>query len=316
MKARIVFFGTPDFAIPTLKKLYENDYEIVCVVTQPDKASGRGKKVSIGPVKSFALDNKLPLFQPESLKTQEVFEKLKSFDAQYFVVVAYGQIIPKTIINLPKKMTLNVHASLLPRHRGASPISHAILVGDRITGVSIMKMIFKLDAGDVVLQKTHQIDDDINTFELANKLSVMGGTALIEAIEKIENGQAIFTKQDESISTYASKIHPGDCQINWNCAVKNVHNFIRAYSLFPGAYTFDGGHRLKILQSKPVSINQAITQPGNVLINNKKLYVCTLDGYIEILKIQKEGKPIIDAASYINGLKQIPQKFDYVINQH
>ncbi|MCB0272014.1 MAG: methionyl-tRNA formyltransferase [Bdellovibrionales bacterium] len=298
---RIAYFGTPDFATKPLEVLLENNFDVCVVVSQPDRRKGRGKKISEPEVKSIARKYELPILQPERINA-EFIQQLAEYDADYFVVCAYGKILPEKLINLPK-YTLNIHASLLPKYRGASPIHAAILHGEKQTGVSIMKIVKELDAGDVMLQKSILIDDADTTESLSAKLSDVGASALIEALQIIENKEEIWIEQDHKNASYAHKITPESAYIHWDQSATAIDRHIRAYCPEPGAFTFINDEKIKILEAhkSELEINQ---KPGYIQTGKKTLHIQTKDKAIEIIKIQRAGKNAQTVVDFLNGYRK------------
>lgn len=290
---QIIFAGTPNFAVETLHSLYNSKNEIVAVYCQPDKPRGRGKKISACPVKVYAKENNLNVFQPTDLSDKKVYEQLKEHNADIMVVVAYGKILPKNIIHQPKYGCLNIHASLLPRWRGASPIQSAILSGDKKTGISIIKISEELDAGDVLLQLECDINANDNYSILHDKLAKLGADNINNVINNIANIKPI--KQQQSLVSYAKKISKNDAWINWNDSAINIQKMINAFNPKPiakckaKAKQFNNKN-LGILKAK-VSKKINKNKPGEVnYIDKNSCYVATGDGLLELEIIQLEGK--------------------------
>lgn len=296
---KIVFMGTPDFALTVLKKLYEEKHEIIAVVTQTDKPKGRGHKIQFSPVKIFALEKNIPVLQPKTLKDNEFVDTLKSLNADIFIVAAYGKIIPENILYLTKYGSINVHASLLPKYRGAAPIHHAIINGETTTGITIMKMDKGMDTGDIILQKKCNISMDDTYETLYNKLSKLGADALTEVINNIDSIET--KKQDDSLATYAPMITKDMGHIDWHKTSLEIANLIRA--LQPGAYTLYNDKILKIhqVENYPTYEN---AECGKIIDMNKNGFaIKTSDGALAILKLQKQGGKIMSAADYLKGHK-------------
>lgn len=296
---RIIFFGTPDFATPALEAIVQSGRNVVLVVTQPDKQAGRGKKLTAPPIKVFCEQNKIPYIQPRSIKTKEFRKGLKKYNADLYIVAAYGKIFTSTFIDR-SPLLLNIHASLLPRWRGASPISRSILFGDQKTGVSIMKIVPELDAGPYMVQKQLLIEEDDDTASLTTKLANLGGVALLEALKQIEANQYEWVVQDESKATFAPMLKVEDAKINWNLPAENIHHHIRAFSPSPGAFTFDQVDRIKIYKSK---LTQSPTEqpPGTFDRQKKQLRVSCSDDWLEILEVQRPAKNRQNIVDFLNG---------------
>lgn len=293
--------GSPDFGIPSFKAILESGYDVPAVVTVPDKQKGRGLKVQQSDVKKFALENKIEVLQPESLKETSFIESLKSLNPDLFIIIAF-RILPPEIFKIPRLGSINLHASLLPKYRGAAPINWAIINGERVSGITTFFLDDKVDTGNIILQKVIPIDLN-NTFgEVYYRMSEAGSPLLIETIEKIKEGNVNLLNQDNSQATKAPKIFRKDCLINWNDNAVNVHNFIRGLSPVPAAYTTHSGKMYKILKS--VLTEQISSETGKLLVEGKKLLVGTSDFDVEILHLQPEGKKPMQASDFINGMNK------------
>ncbi|MDI6601392.1 MAG: methionyl-tRNA formyltransferase [Thermoanaerobacteraceae bacterium] len=299
---KIVFTGTPEFAVPTLTGLIAH-HDVILVVTQPDRPKGRGKKLSESPVKVCAKEHNITVIQPESLKkNDEVYNIIKKADPDVIVVTAYGNILPKEILELPQYGCINVHASLLPRYRGAAPINWAIINGENITGITIMKMNQRPDAGDIILSKEVEICEKDNALTLTDKLSRIGADALLKALDMIKNNAAVFKMQDESQATYAPMLTKKIGHINWNRSMKEIINLVRGTWPWPGAYFLLNGKMIKVIEC---SKNKDLKgNPGEVLEANREgLYVGCNDGSIMITVLQPEGKRAMNVDEYLRGNK-------------
>jgi len=300
---RVVFMGTPEPAATALKALISAGHEIALVVTQPDRKKGRGQKLSFPAVKEVALQNNLPLEQPEKLKGNKVFASLlESLEPEIIVVVAYGKLLPREILDLPKHGCLNVHASLLPKYRGAAPVQWAILKGEKETGITIMKLDELLDTGDIILQEKVAISDEDTTLTLLEKLFAKGGKLLLKALEQIESNTAKFQKQKDSEATFAPSIQKESGEIDWQKSSLDLHNRIRAMIPWPGAHTIFHGKLLKIWQAKPYNYTSQ-AKPGTVveIIKNQGFVVKTGQGHLKILEVQLAGKKRLSAFQFIIG---------------
>lgn len=293
--------GSPDFGIPSFKAILESGYDVPAVVTVPDKQKGRGLKVQQSDVKKFALENNIEVLQPESLKETSFIESLKSLNPDLFIIIAF-RILPPEIFKIPRLGSINLHASLLPKYRGAAPINWAIINGEKVSGITTFFLDDKVDTGNIILQKEIPIDINETFGEVYYKMSESGSPLLIETIEKIKEGNFELLKQDNTLATKAPKIFRKDCLINWNDNAVNVHNFIRGLSPVPAAYTTHNGKMYKILKSALTEQKSSI--PGKLNIEVKKLLVNTSDFDIEILKIQPEGKKPMSASDFINGMNK------------
>lgn len=297
---RVVFMGTPAFAVPSLRALVEAGYEIAAVFTQPDRPVGRGGKLTAPPVKQVALELGLEINQPESAKTSEVYTYLREKSPDVIVVVGYGQIISQRIIDLPRLGCVNVHSSLLPRLRGAAPINWAIVRGDEKTGVSTMQIVKKLDAGDVLGVKETPIGDDEYAPELADRLAQMGAELLIETLQRLERGAITPEPQDDAASTYAPIMKREDGLVDWNLPAQEIYNRVRGFSPWPGAYTFFRGKRFHIHRALATP-GQAV--PGTMVIDGALLKIGCGDGLLQALEVQLEGKRAMAAEDFVNGYK-------------
>lgn len=300
---RIIFMGTPEFAVPCLKVLHETQ-EIICVVTQPDRPKGRGQKLQPSPVKIFAQENNLPILQPQKIKTPEVVAELAKFRADLIVVVAFGQILSQEILDLPKFGCINVHASLLPKYRGAAPIEWCLINGEKITGVTTMQMNAGLDTGDMLLKSEVQITDEMILPELREKLMTAGAALILETVKNLETIQPI--KQDDSISNYAPMLKKDTGKIDWNKSAREIHNLVRG--LYGGAFTNFSGEKYKIWRTK-ISDSENLSA-GEIKISGKKFLVGTGDGVLEILDVQAPNAKKVSAFDFINGRKNFAGKFD------
>ena len=287
--------GTPEFSIPSLKILKESNHKIICVYTQPPKKKSRGQKVLKTPVHIFAENEGLKVKTKKLNESQEYDDFIK-FNPDLVVVIAYGQIIPERYLKTPNLIFLNVHASLLPKWRGAAPIERAVLNRDSQTGISIMKIEKKLDTGPYLKQVKIKIDKYSTSGELIKKLSIIGADALIETIELISNGKAIFKKQNEKVASYANKIDKKETKINWQDTAENIIAKINAFNPKPGAWFLLKNERIKILKAKEVDKNGREA----VILDDKLTVGCSVNA-IQILRLQKEGKKEIDATEFLAG---------------
>lgn len=304
-KFRVIFMGTPDFVVPALSDL-SNAAEIVCVVTQPDKPKGRGHKMQPPPVKIFAEEKNIPVLQPEKLKNPEVAQKLADFQPDLIVIIAYGKILPQTILDIPKFGCINVHASLLPKYRGAAPIEKCLIDGEKKSGVTIMQMNAGLDTGDILLSGEIPIDEDMILPELREKIMSLGSELLLKVLEQIERGELNPVKQDDSLSSYAPMLTKETGRIDWKKSAGEIHNLVRG--LYGGAYSFADGKKFKIWRTKISGENFSLT-PGEIKIAGKKFFVGTGSGVLEILEIQAPGAKKLDAKIFLAGNKISAEKF-------
>jgi len=299
---RIIFFGSDDFAAVHLTQLLESNHDVVACVTQPDRPKGRGMKLAESPIKSAALQKNIPLLQPVTLKDESVITDLKAFNADVFVVVAYGKILPETILSIPKIFCVNVHGSLLPKYRGAAPINWAIVNGDVETGVTVMKMSPILDAGEIILQAKMAIGPDDTASCLRERMAQLGAVTLIEALDHIGRGAHHLARQDLALVSYAPKLTKELSHISWSEPAFKIHNLVRGLQPWPGACTNIGLKMIKILQTR-VTASLPMT-PGTIsAIDKDGIVVAAGREALAILKVQPEsGKPM-DARSFAAGYK-------------
>lgn len=298
---KIIFMGTPEFAVPILERISQ-EYEVVCVVSQPDKAKGRGKKIQPTPIKELALKIGINnILQPDKINSPEIIEKLKSFNADLFVVVAYGQILTKEILQIPKYCCINVHASLLPKYRGAAPIQWSIINGDLTTGVTIMNMDEGMDTGDILLTKEVSIDNQETYGTLYEKLSYLGANTLIQTIPLIKQNKIVPKKQEDSIATYAPRIFKDMGKINWNNSSKQIINLIRGLNPTPSAFSSYNNEIIKIHSAE--EINGYSGENGQIvdIIKNKGIVIKTSDSAILITHLQAKGGKKMSASDYLRG---------------
>jgi methionyl-tRNA formyltransferase len=315
---KIVFMGTPDFAAGALKSLIAAGHEITAVVTQPDKAKGRSRELLPPPVKVCAAEHGIPVMQPARIKTPEAVAELKKYPADIYIVAAFGQILSKEILDIPPLGCLNIHASLLPKYRGASPIQHVIIDGEEKTGVTIMQMDEGLDTGDMLYKKEIAIapEDDYET--LHDKLMVLGGEAIVEALPLLEQGKLVPEKQDDSLSCYASLIKKSMGELDFTKPAVSLDRLIRGLTPWPSAYTYLNGKQLKIWKAEPVTgedlaalsaeaENAGGVQPGTILkVEKAALLVNCGEGALKITELQLEGKKRMTARDFLLGVKCKP----------
>lgn len=301
---RIVFMGTPEFAVPTLRALAATGNELVAVYTQPDRPAGRGRQLRPSPVKLAALELGLPVVQPASLRPAEEVERLAALAPDVIVVAAYGQILRPNVISIPPHGILNVHASLLPRWRGAAPIPAAILAGDAETGVTIMLIDPGLDTGPILAKRAIPIAEDDTTGSLTAKLATLGADLLVRTLPDWVAGRIVPEPQDDSLATVAPRIQPDDAIIDWRKPAERLAREVRAYQPWPGARTTLHGRQLTILAATP--IEGAATPPGAVVLEGRSgLAVATGDGLLRLLRVQLEGGKPLDAASFRAGRRDL-----------
>lgn len=298
---RIIFAGTPDFSVAPLQALIQSKHEIIAVYTQPDRPAGRGKNLTAPPVKQIAIENDIEVFQPLSLKGEEHSNQIKALNPDVMVVVAYGMLLPESILNIPTYGCINIHASLLPRWRGAAPIQRAIEAGDQQTGVSIMQMEAGLDTGPVFNMLSLNIDSNDTSQSLHDKLSTLGATAICETLEHIEKEQANATPQNDNLANYAKKISKQEAQIDWSQTAQQIDCKIRAFIPWPICQTIHSDNRLRIIAAFP-SRNQHNSKPGTVLnIDEKGIEIACSEGTIYLTKLQRDGGKKLNHQQLLNG---------------
>jgi methionyl-tRNA formyltransferase len=305
-RPRTIFMGTPSFALPALERLCARNYPIVGVVTQPDRPQGRGQKYVPPPVKQAAEKLGLPVLQPKSVKDQSFLEIFRKLDPEIVVVAAFGQILPKAIIDFPPLCCLNIHPSLLPKYRGAAPINWAIIRGEASTGVTIMLMDEGMDSGDILLQEEVAIDANESYGDLHDRLSILGAALLMEAIDRKIAGAASARAQDSSLATYAPRLTKESGCINWNCTAAGIVNLIRGLSPAPAAYTFLEGKALRIFTAEVLS-RKAEDAAGTVGTETAEgLPVVAADGYVLLKDVQLAGKKRMPVHDFLRGCRLNP----------
>lgn len=300
----IVFMGTPDFAVESLKKIYESGHNILAVVSQPDRPSGRNMKLMPTPVKEYAESKNIKVYQPEKIrKDEELYETLKSLKPDVIVVVAFGQILPQKILDIPKYGSVNVHGSLLPKYRGAAPIQWAIISGEKVTGITTMYMDAGMDTGDMIQKAEVKIEDDDNFGTLYEKMKVKGGELIVQTLEKIADGVAPRVKQPDDF-TLAPMIEKNLGNIDWNNNSEDIRNLVRGLNPIPGAYTNIDGQKMKIWRLEFSNMEKTDEMlPGMVIKADKKegLLISTKDGILDIAEIQLPNSKRMLAKEYLNG---------------
>ena len=296
---RVIFAGTPDFAAIALAALIEAGHEILAVLTQPDRPKGRGMKLTPSPVKTLTLQSNLPVWQPESLKDVAVQQQLRDLQADVMVVAAYGLLLPAAVLNIPEHGCLNIHASLLPRWRGAAPIQRAIEAGDVESGVCIMQMDVGLDTGDVLLSRNTPIKNDATATQLHDALAVIGAEAVVEALEKLPELTAV--PQLEAGVTYAQKLSKADAEIDWALGAKQIHNKIRALNPVPGAWSSLNGQVIKVWASRVLEMSSTATTGSIVAADKQGIAVQTGEGVVLIAELQASGSKRMAAAAFVAG---------------
>lgn len=301
---KIIFMGTPQFAIHSLKAIYESKHQLLAVITAPDKERGRGQKISFTPVKQFAVSKNIPVYQPEKLKgNQEFAEQMKALQPDLFVVVAF-RILPKEIFEIPKFGSFNLHASLLPKYRGAAPIQWALINGETETGLTTFKLAEKVDTGNIYLQEKVPIfpEDDFAT--LHDRLSELGAYVVLRTIEMIESGNYQLLQQDDSLASPAPKITKEICLIDWNKSAGEIHNLVRGLSPYSAAFFVMNDKIFKVYKTRvTTNYSEKISSlnPGELFETKKQIYFGTSDGILEILEIQPEGRKRMTAEEFLRG---------------
>ncbi len=299
---KVLFMGTPDFAVPTLRELCCSDHEVVGVITQPDKPCGRGYKLKAPPVKEYAIENGIPVYQPTTLRGDEFAALLASIDPEVIVVVAYGKILPVNVLEYPKFGCINVHGSLLPEYRGAAPMQRAIIDGKHRTGVTTMLMAEGLDTGDMLMKESLEIDEDDNFEDVHAILSEMGACLLLKTLKELAVGTLKPKAQNEAHATYAAKIEKSECFLDFSLDARTVHNKIRGLSPRPLAFTHTpDGRLLKIIKSRVADDKTVYGEPGEVMSLEGDINVACGRGMIAISAVLPEGKERMTASDFIRG---------------
>lgn len=304
-KIKIVFFGTPEFAVESLDALLNAGCDVAAVVTMPDKAAGRGHKLYQSDVKKYAVEKGLMVLQPEKLKSDEFLDALRQINADLFIVIAF-RMLPREVWQMPRLGTFNLHASLLPKYRGAAPINRAVMNGETETGVTTFFLKHEIDTGDMIMQRKIEIGPDDCVGDVHDKLMHLGAGMVVETVRAIEQGTLATTPQPEGQFTPAPKIFKEDCLIDWDRPAADVHNHIRGLSPYPAAWTVvfeESGRPLecKIYQSKTTSQKSDTLLPGTVKTDGKHLYVACKDAWLEILSLQPAGKKRMDSSAFLLG---------------
>ena len=298
-KLKVIFMGTPDFAVPSLAALIDKT-QVLCVVTQPDRPRGRGRKLQPSPVKIFAEENHLPVLQPPKVKAAEVVAQLAELKPDLIVVVAFGQILSQKILDIPRFGCINVHASLLPKYRGAAPIEWSIIRGEKVTGITTMQMNAGLDTGDILCSSEVKIGDDMILPELRERLMTVGADLLLKTLYLLQSGELKPVKQNDALSTYAPLLKKDTGLIDWSQPARAIHNLVRG--LYGGAFTFAGGNKYKIFRTQFTAENLSLTA-GQIKIIAQKFFVGTGDDVLEILELQAPNSKKLNAADFLRGHK-------------
>lgn len=300
---KIIFMGTPDFSVPTLKTLIESEHEIVACYTQPDKPKGRGKKLQMSPVKEVCLEAGIPVYQPKRIRSAENAEEFKAIDADVAVVIAYGQILTTEILDSPKYGCINIHASLLPKYRGAAPYQWAVINGETTTGITTMQMDAGIDTGDMLLKSVIDIEPKETAGSLHDKLMLAGGDLILETLKQVEDGTLNPIKQDDSMSTHAPMLDKNYGKINWHKSAVEIENLIRGLNPWPSAFTFLDDKLLKIWSAEVLTDYGKEYTPGAIceVLPKEGFIVKCEDGALLIKEVQLQGKKRMDATAFMNG---------------
>jgi len=308
-KLRIVYAGTPDFSVPSLKALIDSPHEVVAVYTQPDRPSGRGRKISFGPVKQIAVDANIPVEQPPSLKGEDAQKTLANYNADVIVVAAYSLMLPQAVLDIPTYGCLNIHGSLLPRWRGAAPIERAIQAGDSETGITIMQMAAGLDTGDMLFKIKCPITQEDTGQTIHDRLAKDGADGLMIVLDQLIENKLTPEVQDDSLSTYAHKLDKAEAEIDWTQSASQIDRTIRAYNPWPVAFTKFNGKPLRLFMSK-VEANKNSDEPVGTVIDEtpEGISIVTGDGVLSFSRLQLPSKKIINARDFLNGRSLLGSK--------
>jgi methionyl-tRNA formyltransferase len=297
---KIIFAGTPEFAVPALQMLIDSEHEICAVYTQPDRPAGRGRKLTASPVKELALKANLPVYQPENFKSDADLAQLKAFNADLMIVVAYGLILPQAVIDTPRLGCLNIHGSLLPRWRGAAPIHRAIMAGDKETGITIMRIVKKLDAGDMLHKEQVPIGEHDCSSDLHDKLAQLGAVGLAKVLTQLENGTVQAEPQDEALVTYAHKLEKAESEIDWSKSAIELDRQIRGLNAWPVAQTLYKGEVFRIWRAQELETGEKLA-PGQVKSDGKNMDVGTGSGVLRLLEVQLPGGKRMEISAFLNA---------------
>ena len=306
---RVIFMGTPDFAVGTLEAIIKAGHEVALVVTQPDKPKGRSGALSFPPVKDCAISREIPVFQPRKVREEDNIAYLRTFEPDIIVVAAFGQILPKAILDMPKYGCINVHASLLPKYRGAAPIQWSVINGDEVTGVTIQRMDVGIDTGDIIAKEELKIAEDETGGSLFDKLAVLGAKLCVETMEKIEKGEATYEPQNHEEATHVGMIEKEFGNIDWNKSAVEIERLIRGLNPWPSAFTKLEGKTFKIWRAKVVS-ELSEYEPGCIIdVTKNSMEVQTGKGVLSLLEVQLEGKKRMEIDAFLRGFQVIPGTF-------
>lgn len=299
---KIIFMGTPDFSVPTLETLIQSGHEVAAVVTQPDKPKGRGKEIQMSPVKETALKYHIPVYQPVRARDQEFVEEMRALQPDVMVVIAFGQILSKELLEVPKFGCVNIHASLLPAYRGAAPIQWAVINGDEETGITTMMMDVGMDTGDMLEKKVVKLDPKETGGSLFDRLSLLGGDLILSTLQKMEDGTLVRTPQEHEKATYVKKISKTFGDIDWTMKAQEIERLVRGLNPWPSAYTHWNGKMLKVWEADVLPDSEEKAAPGTVLeACGDSLKVQTGHGILKITSLQLEGKKRMDTAAFLRG---------------
>ncbi len=305
---RVVFMGTPAFAVPTLEALHHKGHEILAVFAQPDRPAGRGRGIAFSPVKQKAVELDLPVCQPVTLKDTATVEHLSNLKPDVLVVVAYGLLLPQNILDIPEHGAVNLHPSLLPKYRGAAPINHALLNGDQVTGITSILMNSRMDAGDIILQEEVAVGEEENAGDLESRLSRLGADLMVRTLEALKVGGSDYRRQDEALVTFAPKLSPKDGHIDWKRKSTEIHNQVRGLTPKPGAFTMFKEKRLEILETSANTEYRSLnieSHPGQVVDVDKSKgpVIRTGDGSLVLLKVKPQGKKEMGGQEFLRGYR-------------
>ena len=302
----IVFMGTPEFALPTLRKIYNSSHSIISVITQPDRPKGRGQIKVASPIKNFAIENNIPLLQPENVNAENFIQSLLENRPDYIIVVAFGQILREPLLKVPKQFCVNLHSSLLPKYRGAAPINRSILNGDVCSGITTMVMDKGMDTGDILLIRETSIEKDDDAKSLHDKLAEQGGKLVLETLARLEKNDLLPTPQNSDLASYAPKLKKEESLIDWEMPANNILNKIRGLTPWPGTHTLFNGKRLCILKSEVIK-GEPSDRPGYIeRITDSGIEVGAGENRLKITELKPEGKKAMPAKSFLSGYKINP----------
>lgn len=301
---KIVFMGTPEFAVPSLEMLIQEGYEVLAVVTQPDKPKGRGNKMSAPPVKEFAIEHGITVLQPEKIKTPEFIEQIRELGPDLLITAAYGKIISKELLDVPPMGCINVHGSLLPAYRGAAPIHWSIINGEKITGITTMFTDVGVDTGDMLLKKEIEIGPDMTVGELHDKMAVLGAEVLKDTLVELQNGTLVRKPQEDALSSYAPIISKEVGHIDWSKTAQEIHNLVRGTNPWPGAYTFLNDSKMRIWKTSIFACDHQGHDIGEIIrVNDDGILVRCSDGYIMVRELQFDSSKRMKVSDYLRGHK-------------